>query len=277
MIGLTAAFMLSVLAFTAPVEPSAVLEVQRVADAPGDRRVFVSETELAVSNPGIEGRQVNRLRFEIETMSAAPGGLTLRYRLLDASLMDTRNPGLEPLLKAWVGVDVAFSADATGRPIDLMDWPSVRDAYANRLIAAGVDETARARVLSDLETLPAEARVSMILSDVALLADMQPRRPLAAGRFDQPIEQQGDLARSATLSVSPDPDRCSLSLTRSIKVEKVGAAGPADVMRQDVSARLHVIDGWASEVSRMTTTTGTISSLENVRIVRDPPPVCSAS
>lgn len=277
MIGLTAAVLLSLSAVQTPEVKTGVLDVQRTADAAGDRRLFVSETELAVLDPGAEGRQINRLRFEIETLAAAPGGLTLRYRLLDASLTDSRNPGLEPLLKAWVGVDVAFSADASGRPIDLMDWPSVRDAYAARLQAVGLDEPARVKVLGDLEMLPAGARVSMILGDMALLADMQPRRPVTAGRFDQPFERQGDLARSATLSVSPAPDGCGLSLTRSLSVENAGGAGPADIVKQDIYSTLHVIDGWSSEVTRKTTTSGRVNSVETVRVFRDPRPTCPAS
>ncbi len=277
MIGLSAALLLTLLAAPAPMEPSTLLDVQRTADAPGDRRVFVSETELTVTDAGLESRQVNRQRFEIETLAAAPGGLTLRYRLLDAALTDSRDPGLESLLKAWIGVDVAFSADAAGRPIDLMDWSAVRDAYAARLEAAGADAGTRDRVLRDLETLSSEARVAMILGDVALLADMQPRRPLVAGRFDQPVERQDGLVRTATLSVSPAPDGCGLTLTRSLGMERAVASGPAESIRQDFSARLHVVDGWAAEATRTTSTSGRAGMLETVRVLRDPQPVCATT
>lgn len=118
--------------------PIPALEVQRRPDAVGDLRVFVSETELTSYAEGGEARQVNRQKFELETLAVSTERMTLRFRLLEASLTDSRDPGLERLLQAWVGVDVVVAADASGRPVAFADWPAVREAYRTRLSELGL-------------------------------------------------------------------------------------------------------------------------------------------
>jgi hypothetical protein len=265
-------------AATPDAAPAAVLEVQHRADAVGDRRVFVSETELTSSGAGGDARQVNRQRFELETMAASTEGVTLRFRLLEASLTDSSAPDLERLLKAWIGVDVVISADSAGRPIAFEDWPAVRDAYAARLGSLGLTKGERDVLVAGLDTLSSEVRLSQLLSDVALLAEMQPRQPLTEGRFEQPVQSAGETSRSGVQSVSRSVDGCGLLLTRSLSAEGPGSAGAADSMKRDTRATLYVTDGWVSEVSRTTTMrVGHERSDEVVRIVRDPPPPCPAA
>lgn len=276
---------LYVLALAAPQTPESAtpsasvsaLEVQLRPDAVGDRRVFVSETELTAQTGGVEARQVNRQKFELETLAASAGQMSLRFRLLEAALTDSRDPGLERLLQAWVGVDVVVAADASGRPLAFSDWPSVRSAYLARLGEVGLDQGEREAVAAQLDRVPSDQLLSQLLSDVALLAEMQPRQPLPEGRFEQPLQVSGEVSRSGAQSVARSPDGCGVLLARSFSAETPNSAEPSSMTR-DMRAILYAPDGWVSEVSRTTAMrAGQERSDEAVRIVREPPPSCPAA
>lgn len=257
--------------------PIFALEVQRRPDAAGDLRVFVSETDLTYSAEGVEARQVNRQKFELETLAASTERMTLRFRLLEASLTDSRDPGLERLLQAWVGVDVVVAADASGRPVAFADWPAVREAYRTRLSELGLQQEQADVLAAGLDRLPPEDLLSLLLSDVALLAEMQPRQPLPEGRVEQPLQNTDQAARSGVQSAARTADGCGLLLTRSFSAETPGSTGTANSMKRDVRATLHVADGWVSEVSRtIAIRAGEQRSDEVVRIQRDPAPQCPA-
>lgn len=273
---------ISVLYFAAPQTPPPVvaladtppptLEVQRQPDAVGDRRVFVSETELTSYAGGSEARQVNRQRFELETLAASSERLTLRFRLLEASLTDSRDSGLERLLQGWVGVDVVITADMSGRPLAFADWPTVRAAYLARLSELGLPQRDRDALAAGLDR---SDLLSLLLSDVALLAEMQPRQPLLEGRFEQFPQSTGEVSRSGAQSASRSADGCNLLLTRSFVAETSGVSDAATRIDRDARAILYVMDGWVSEVRRTTAMrSGPERSDEVVRIVRDPPPSC---
>nr|WP_313520514.1 hypothetical protein [Brevundimonas diminuta] len=258
--------------------PISALEVQRRPDAVGDLRVFVSETELTSYAEGGEARQVNRQKFELETLAASAEQMTLRFRLLEASLTDSRDPGLERLLQAWVGVDVVVAADASGRPVAFADWPAVREAYRTRLSELGLQQEQGDVLAAGLDRLPPEDLLSLLLSDVALLAEMQPRQPLPEGRVEQPVQNTDQVARSGVQSVARTADGCGLLLTRSFSAETPGSTGTANSMKRDTRATLHIADGWVSEVSRTTAMrAGEQRSDEVVRIRRDPAPQCPAA
>jgi hypothetical protein len=252
-------------------------------DAVGDRRVYESRTTLEVREGPSAGTQTNRQVFELETREVRPDGLVLRYTIREASLEDSRVPDLESFLKAWTGVPIEFEAGSAGEPGRILNWPAARQAYSQALVAQGVAAPARQSALSDLDDLGEGGRTAQILGDVALLAAMQPRTPIFAGRFVPPAPAATDVAAGAptvsrVLEIStPGSARCLVDLLQSTEVAAPATqAGEATRTTIRITASVAVEDGWVSVLARsLDSASGQNVARETVTITRDPQPECA--
>jgi hypothetical protein len=151
-------------------------------DAAGDVYRFRSDSRYAERTADGSASQTNSQVFEVEVLGVAPEGLRLRYTLREATLADTSGPAMATALKALIGVPLEFQVRADGMVSALDNW---RD-YKTRVLAA-VDaglpagDPIRNTYHQRFDQEPIHAAEDMVLSDLRLMAIMEPRGPVILG------------------------------------------------------------------------------------------------
>lgn len=267
---------------TAALQPQTAAEVltgisaQTREEQIGETRIYVSET---VQNAPGDLASQNRQTFALETMAVTRNKLLMRYRLTSAEASDASRPYLTGLLQAYIDIPIEFEAGPNGMPQRIINWTRVSQMLdANLARNLPEEEALRTGTLAGLNAMPENVRAVAILSDVATLAQMQPRGPVRQGRITAPDTrapvQNGKFAitsRFAELDMV-DPARCTARFQSGTTTQIEG--GP-ERTGTTLIGELSTLDGWANTLENRVetvTTAGTASQILTIR--RDALPGC---
>lgn len=235
--------------------PGRTISLQSRADRPGDAYRFVSETVLTDTGEGA-GRQTNRLVFDIEVLASSAERKRLRYTLREAMIEDDRQPGIQQIVRSWIGVAVEVETYPGYTPLRLRNWPQARAAFLKALDAgpplpAGARDTVVA-YYDRQERNPAEL-ARAVVGDLFVLAGMQiPAVAEDAMRLPvdpRPAPGGGVILEDATIAVDRnDSDRCMVTFVRVTRRRMEGEGKPFDYDLQ-TRATLSSRDGWTLELT----------------------------
>lgn len=220
----------------------------------GETRLYTSETR--VTAPGLNSE--NTQSFALETVAMTRNKLVMRYRLISATASDASRPYLSGLLQSYVDVPIEFEASLSGMPQKIINWTRVSQALeANMARNLPEEEALRAGTLAGLNAMTDNARALAILSDVATLAQMQPRGPVRQGRFTAPEAraplQDGRFAvttRFAELDMI-DPARCTARFQSGTSTQ---IEGGSERTGTTLTGELSTMDGWANTLESVAET-----------------------
>lgn len=242
----------------------------------GETRTYVSET--VQSGPGGVASQ-NRQTFALETMALTRTKILMRYRLKSAEAQDAARPYLAGLLQSYVDVPIEFEANLNGMPQRIINWTRVSQALEANMAQTLPDEEAlRTGTLAGLNAMPENVRALAILSDVATLAQMQPRGPVRLGRVTAP-ETRTPVAdnrfvvstRFAELDMI-EPARCTARFQSGSSAQVEGAQ---DRTTTTLIGELSTLDGWANTLERRTeAVSGQGTAVQTLTIRREATPGC---
>jgi hypothetical protein len=243
----------------------------------GETRIYVSET--VQSGPGNVASR-NRQTFALETMALTRNKILMRYRLTSAEAEDAARPYLAGLLQAYVDVPIEFEASLNGMPQRIINWTRVSQALdANMAQALPAEEALRTGTLAGLNAMPENVRALAILSDVATLAQMQPRGPVRLGRVTAP-ETRTPVAdnrfivstRFAEMDMI-EPARCTARFQSGSSAQVEGAQ---DRTTTTLVGELSTLDGWTNNLERRTEAVSAQgTAVQTLTIRREATPGCS--
>lgn len=242
----------------------------------GETRDYISET-VQDAPGGLMSR--NRQAFSLETMALTRNKILMRYRLTSAEATDASRPYLAGLLQAYVDVPIEFEASLNGMPQRIINWTRVNQALETNLARTLPNEEAlRTGTLAGLNAMTNAARATAILSDVATLAQMQPRGPVRQGRVTAPetrtqlADQRFAVATRFAEMDMIDPAKCTARFQSgsSAQIED-GTERTATTL----SGELSTLDGWANNLERRVETVSTTgTATQTLTIRREATPGC---
>ncbi len=242
----------------------------------GETRLYVSETVL--SGPGGLASQ-NRQAFTLETMAVTRNKILMRYRLTSAEATDASRPYLAGLLQAYVDVPIEFEAGLNGMPQRIINWTRVSQTLETNLARTLPTEDAlRTGTLAGLNAMSDDARALAILSDVATLAQMQPRGPVRQGRVTAPETRTPLTGERFALTTrfaemdNVDPARCTARFQSGTSTQ---VEGGAERKATTLTGELSTLDGWANSLeNRVETVTAAGTASQTLTIRRESTPGC---
>lgn len=242
----------------------------------GETRIYVSET--VQSGPGNVASR-NRQTFALETIALTRNKILMRYRLTSAEAEDATRPYLAGLLQAYIDVPIEFEASLNGMPQRIINWTRVSQALeANMAQSLPAEEALRTGTLAGLNAMPDNVRALAILSDVATLAQMQPRGPVRLGRVTAP-ETRTPVAdnrfvvstRFAEMDMI-EPARCTARFQSGSSAQVEGAQ---DRTTTTLAGELSTLDGWANTLERRTEAVSAQgTAVQTLTIRREATPGC---
>lgn len=214
----------------------------------GDHYSFVSETssnETAGSETGGQtGGQSSRLRFDLDILSidAATGQPVLRYTLREVSIEDARQPGIQEIMNAFVGVPLEFRTAIGLHPGEALNGPEVRAAALGnlkRLKGSAELQDILGKLFDDLMATP-EGLAAWMAADVTDLAGMfeprVPNEPLTLPTTQNRLDDGSVMVRDGTVKViSVDDTRCRLTFARWSRT-KIAAKGYTEELSTQATA-----------------------------------------
>lgn len=166
----------------AAADDKPAVEVRTRADAVGDVYRFRSDSRYAEKTADGQASQTNSQVFEVEVLRVAPEGLKLRYTLREATLTDSSGPAMATALKALIGVPLEFRVRADGMVAGLDNWPDYKARVLSAVDAAlPAGDPIRNTYHQRFDQEPVNAAEDMVLSDLRLMAIMEPRGPVILG------------------------------------------------------------------------------------------------
>lgn len=242
----------------------------------GETRDYVSET-VQDAPGGLMSR--NRQAFSLQTMALTRNKILMRYRLTSAEATDATRPYLAGLLQAYVDVPIEFEASLNGMPQRIINWTRVNQALeANLARTLPNEEALRTGTLAGLNAMTDAARAAAILSDVATLAQMQPRGPVRQGRVTAPetrtplADQRVAVATRFAEMDMIDPAKCTARFQSGSSAQIEGGIERTETT---LSGELSTLDGWANSLERrIETVLATGTATQTLTIRREATPGC---
>lgn len=206
--------------------------------------------------------------FDITVLRVLPQGSQIAFTLRSYSGAGDYGSSVA-LVEAMMNVPVEIELNRDGLPIRLLNW----DQIAGRIDAL-IPAAQKGQYSSD----DRQALVmTLMMEDLVILAAMQPRAPLAAGRTALPPSNVGhdgfSMGAVQTIDLlGVDPSRCEANLRR----ETVTTSGYETKRSQDLvtTAAVSTNDGWVLNLHEALTTTN-FSRTTDIRRINPPP--CEAA
>jgi len=258
-----------------------IVETQQRPFRQGDRYRFVSETVSTMTGGDFDGRQTNRQMFDVEVIGGGPDFLVLRYTLREATIDDPRQPGIDKVLRAMVGVPVEFKAYPSVTPREMVNGEAAKAHFFRNLEQTAPGDSALRKAMEDqfarLEKRP-EGLAALFAGDLGVMAGMQ----IPAITIERTVIPDQIYTPAPGVTVTKKAylglenlaaGRCEATYSRGTVSTVTGAPEPQS---EDLktTATLSIHDGWVLRLSEVSIhTVGPATTRRELKITRqgDPP------
>lgn len=227
-----------------PTPKGGLFNVQVRPFKAGDHYSYVSETRSSETGGERPGGQSSRYRFDLDIVSvdAASGQPVLRYTLREVTIEDPREPGIQQIMNAFVGVPLEFRTVIGLHPGEALNGPAVRAAVTanlRRLNGAPELQDVLSNLFDHLMNTP-EGLPGWMAADVTDLAGMfeprVPNEPLTLPTIEQRLEDGSTWVRDGTVKViSVDDALCRLTFAR-LSRTRIAAKGYTEELSTQATA-----------------------------------------
>ncbi|MBI1404715.1 MAG: hypothetical protein GC145_01150 [Caulobacter sp.] len=188
----------------------------------GDVFTYRSETQSTETGDAA-GSQTNKAVFDLEVigLDAASQQPVMRFTLREIAIVDPRQPGIQNIMSAFVGVPVDFNTVNGIHPVDTLNGPAVRRQVFANLGTSPADAPARAALeglFGQLEAQP-DGVSNWVAADVNTLGGMFqpfiPKKPLTLPTTETTLPDGSVMVRGGSLRIdSVDAALCQVTYSR---------------------------------------------------------------